>query len=184
VTRRIFEFADPERFVVGTVGQPGERQFFLQVREGHDLTTVALEKAQAQVLAERIDALLDEAQLQERGSIPDRGATSSYDSDPLEAPIDGEFQVGAMALGWDEASERVIIETHEVSDEPVAEIGDDGPGPSTVRIWCSAEQARAFAERARRVVAAGRPACALCGQPLDPSGHLCPRANGYRRRAE
>lgn len=182
MSRRIFQFEAPDRCVIGTVGVPGDRQFFLQVRDGHHLTSVGLEKAQAQVLAERIDALLDEARNQARGAIPARGDVVSEDSSPLDAPIDEEFRVGAMALGWDEATERVVIEAHEASDDAVAEIGDDGPGPDTLRIWLTPDQGRRFAERARLVVAAGRPACILCGQPLDPGGHVCPRANGYRRR--
>lgn len=182
MSRRILEYRDPERCVVGTVGMPGERVFFLQARSGADITSVVIEKGQTQVLAERIDALLDEAQAQGRAEIPDRGDGVATDVEPLDAPITEEFRIGAMALGWDEDSARVVVEAHEVSDEPVAEIGDDGPGPDTLRIWMPPAQARAFANRARRVVAAGRPSCAFCGQALDPAGHLCPRANGYRRR--
>jgi uncharacterized repeat protein (TIGR03847 family) len=182
MSRRIFQYSEPERCVVGTVGLPGERQFFIQVREGNQLTSVAIEKAQAQVLADRLDALLDEARNQARGAIAGRGETPVDDSSPLDAPIEEEFRVGAMALGWDEGSERVVIEAHEASDDPVAEIGDDGPGPDTLRIWLNPNQGRQFAERARRVVAAGRPPCMLCGQPLDPGGHICPRSNGFRRR--
>jgi len=182
MSRRILEFTTPDRCVVGTVGMPGERTFFLQVRSGSDIASVVIEKGQAQVLAERIDALLDEAKAQGRAQIPDRGEGVSADVEPLDAPITEEFRIGAMALGWDEDSSHVVIEAHEVSDETVAEIGDDGPGPDTLRIWLSADQARAFANRTRRVVAAGRPSCAFCGQALDPAGHLCPRANGYRRR--
>jgi uncharacterized repeat protein (TIGR03847 family) len=155
--------------------------FFLQARSGAEVTSVVIEKGQAQVLAERIDSLLDEAKAQGRAEIPERGDVTT-DVEPLDAPITEEFRIGAMALGWDEDSSRVVLEAHDVSDEPVAEIGDDGPGPDTLRIWMSAEQARGFADRARRVVAAGRPSCAFCGQALDPGGHLCPRANGYRRR--
>jgi uncharacterized repeat protein (TIGR03847 family) len=91
-----------------------------------------------------------------------------------------------MALGWDEASRRVVIEAHAVSDDEDAEIpdiADDGPdGPDTLRAWMTPAYARSFAERARQVVSAGRPPCPFCNQPLDPQGHVCPRANGYRRR--
>jgi len=182
MSRRIFQYVAPDRCVVGTVGLPGERQFFIQVRGANQLTTVAIEKAQAQVLADRLDALLDEASNQTRSPIAARGDVTVDDSSPLDAPIEEEFQVGAMALGWDEATERVVVEAHEASDDPVAEIGDDAEGPDTLRIWLTPEQGRKFAERARRVVAAGRPPCMLCGQPLDPGGHICPRSNGFRRR--
>jgi len=91
-----------------------------------------------------------------------------------------------MALGWDDANRRVVIEAHGIgSDEDsIPEIGDDeAEGPDTLRVWLTPVSARAFAERTRTVVAAGRPPCPFCSQPLDPQGHVCPRANGYRRRS-
>jgi uncharacterized repeat protein (TIGR03847 family) len=188
VTRQVFDFRSPERFVVGTVGMPGERTFFLQVRQGNDVTSVALEKAQVLALAERVDQLLDEAAASrsEEGEIPETASVALADSAPLDAPIVEEFRVGAMALGWDEASRRVVIEAHAVAGEEseIPDIGDDDDdGPDTLRVWITPAYARAFAERARQVVSAGRPPCPFCSQPLDPEGHICPRANGYRRRA-
>lgn len=187
MTRQVFEFNAPDRAVVGTVGQPGERTFFLQVREAGALTSVALEKSQAAALADRLDQLLDEAR--ERGhaeGIPSTGAPMARDSAPLDAPIVEEFRVGAMALGWDETHEQVVIEAHSVmtDTQTIPEIGDDDEeGPDTLRFRLGAAAARAFAERTRSVVAAGRPPCPFCSQPLDAEGHICPRANGYRRRA-
>lgn len=187
MTRRIHVFSAPDRFVTGTVGMPGERTFFLQARQGNDITSVALEKAQVAALAERIDQLLDEV-ASTRGDevdVPDVAPPALADSRPLDVPIVEEFRVGAMALGWDDASRRVVIEAHAVTeeDEEVPELADDGAeGPDTLRVWLLPDRARAFAERARQVVAAGRPPCPFCSQPLDPQGHVCPRANGYRRR--
>lgn len=186
MTRQIFEFNAPDRAVVGTVGQPGDRTFFLQVREGSSITSVVLEKSQAAALAERLDQLLDEAR--ERGHasvIPSTASTLPRDSGALDAPIVEEFRVGAMALGWDEAQDQVVVEAHSVMTEPqsIPEIGDDSEdGPDTLRFRLTAAAARAFAERTRSVVSAGRPPCPFCSQPLDPEGHICPRANGYRRR--
>jgi len=187
MTRQVFDFAKPERFVVGTVGMPGERTFFMQARQGNLLTSVALEKAQVAALAERVDQLLDEAMgtRSEPGEIPVESSPVLADSQPLDAPIVEEFRVGAMALGWDEASRRVVIEAHAVTedDEEIPDIGDDTEhGPDTLRVWMTPAYARAFAERARQVVLAGRPPCPFCSQPLDPEGHVCPRSNGYRRR--
>jgi uncharacterized repeat protein (TIGR03847 family) len=188
MTRQVFDYSSPDRFVVGTVGVPGERTFFLQARQGSLLTSVALEKAQVIALAERIDDLLDEVggTRAEPDEIPDEAPAELMDSSPLDAPIAEEFRVGAMALGWDEASRKVVIEAHAVAeeDQEIPDIADDGPlGPDTLRVWMTPGYARAFAERARTVVAAGRPPCPFCSQPLDPEGHICPRANGYRRRA-
>jgi len=189
MSRRIFEYRLPERFVVGTVGMPGDRTFYLQAKSGNDITAVAFEKQQANVLAERIDQLLDEV----RGTrapedvVPQKAPPELADDAPLDVPLDEEFRVGAMALGWDEANNLVVIEAHAVSDvedfEPPELADDDADGPDTLRVWLAAPYARAFAERTRSVIAGGRPSCPFCQQPLDPHGHICPRANGYKRRS-
>ena len=184
MSRHIHLHEHPERFIVGTVGLTGERTFFLQARTGNVLTSVALEKSQVSVLADRIDQLLDEVAATRDASIPPRGSLAG-DLSPLEAPIVEEFRVGAMSLGWDDSAHRVVVEAHAIADEDqtLPDITDDSEGPDTLRVWLDADQARAFAERSRSVVSAGRPPCPLCLQPLDAQGHICPRANGYRRRA-
>lgn len=195
VPRQVFEFRDPDRFVVGTVGMPGERTFFLQARSGSAITSAVIEKQQASVLAERIDELLDQVRELQAGkageqavqldATPQQTPVHLADANPLDVPIVEEFRVGAMALGWDDSAGRLVVEAHAVTDdsESVPEIGDDDThGPDTLRVWLEPGRARAFAERARAVVSAGRPPCPFCAQPLDPEGHICPRANGYRRR--
>lgn len=188
VTRRILEFRLPERFVVGTVGMPGDRTFYLQARSADQIVSVAFEKQQAVVLAERIDQLLNEVAGTRAmdDAIPTKAPVELADSGPLDVPLDEEFRVGAMALGWDDAHNLVIIEAHAVSEvegfEPPELADDESDGPDTLRVWLSAPYARAFAERTRSVVSSGRPACPFCQQPLDPQGHICPRANGYKRR--
>ena len=185
--RQVLLFDQPERFVAGTVGQPGERQFFLQARDGARVVSVALEKQQVQVLAERVDALLDEVVRRSGGEapVPATAPLGSDDNDPLDAPITEEFRVGAMALGWNGDSELVIIEAHEVVDDDEVEVPDleEDPeeGPTVLRVRLTGIAARAFAKRALVVVSAGRPPCPFCNLPLEPSGHICPRANGYRR---
>jgi uncharacterized repeat protein (TIGR03847 family) len=187
VPRQVLLFDQPERFVAGTVGQPGERQFFLQARDGARVVSVALEKQQVQVLAERVDALLDEVVRRTGGEapVPATAPIGSDDTDPLDAPITEDFRVGAMALGWNGDSELVIIEAHEVLEDDEAEVPDleEDPeeGPTVLRVRLTGVAARAFAERALVVVSAGRPPCPFCNLPLEPSGHICPRANGYRR---
>lgn len=184
MARQVFAFDPTERFVTGTVGQPGERTFFLQARSGRLLVSVALEKAQVALLADRLDALLDEV-VRATGdeSIP---ASAPADLDPLDTPVTEEFRVGAMSLGWDQGSRRVVLEMHAQTPEdmPIAEIGDDADEgyADTVRVLLDGGQARSFVTRARAVVAAGRPPCPFCDLPLEPAGHICPRANGYRRR--
>ncbi len=186
MARQLLLFDQPERFVAGTVGQPGERQFFLQVRDGQRVVSVALEKSQVRILAERVDGLLDEVVRRSGGEapVPATAPLGSDDLDPLDAPVAEEFRVGAMALGWNGESELVIIEAHEVveDEDDVPDLEEDPEdGPPCLRVRLTGAQARAFAKRAMSVVSAGRPPCPFCNLPLEPSGHICPRANGYRR---
>jgi uncharacterized repeat protein (TIGR03847 family) len=184
--RQVFLFDQPDRFVAGTVGQPGERQFYLQARDGARVVSVALEKQQVQLLAERVDALLDEVVRRSGGeaAVPAAAPIGSDDLDPLDVPVTEEFRVGAMALGWNGDSELVIIEAHEVveDEDEVPDLEEDPEdGPTVLRVRLTGAAARAFVKRALSVVAAGRPPCPFCNLPLEPSGHICPRANGYRR---
>lgn len=181
--RQIHVHDHPDRCVIGTVGEPGQRTFFLQVRSGRRSNCVALEKEQVKVLAERIDALLDE--MVERGEVTqDDVEPESTDDGPLDTPIEEDFRVGSLGLGWNSNTDQLIIEAHEVTEDDDAEVPDlesDGPGPTTVRVRLTGTAGRAFAVRAQAIVAAGRPPCPFCHLPLDPRGHVCPRANGYRR---
>ena len=186
----------PERFVAGTVGEPGHRTFFLQARSGPRVTSVALEKEQVAALAERVDAMLDEVLRNAPSGIPVPAVApvELEDKEPLEQPIDEEFRVGTITLSWDGTTELVVLELFSLDDDPAEEAGDGDPGEEgeddetradeVLEIRLSAAAARAFAKRAQSVVAAGRPACPFCGNPLDPEGHICPRANGFRRLAQ
>ena len=185
-------FDPPERFVVGTVGEPGQRTFFLQARSGSRLTSVVLEKEQVAALAERVDEMLDEIVRTSAGSspVPAVSPVELDDSEPLEQPIEEEFRVGTMTLAWDNSAEQVVMEIFSVEasaeDEEEEESGptateDDEDNGEVLEVHLTAATARAFAKRANSVVAAGRPSCPFCGNPLDPEGHICPRANGFRR---
>ncbi|POM22247.1 hypothetical protein BTM25_56590 [Actinomadura rubteroloni] len=179
----VISFEQPDRFVAGVVGEPGDRAFFLQARDGRRVTSVGLEKFQVTLLAERLEELLDEI-LRRAGGEPQVPAVTPAelrDDGPLDQPVEEEFRVGTMALAWDPEDERVVIEAQEVTDAGDAEpeVGGTDPAVAVLRVRITAAQARAFAERALRVVAAGRPPCPLCGLPLDAVGHVCPRQNGY-----
>jgi uncharacterized repeat protein (TIGR03847 family) len=180
----VFTYDPPERFVAGTVGQPGERTFYLQASSRGRVTSVVLEKAQVSRLAERLEELLDE-ELRSAGgksSVPAVAPVALADDGPLDLPLLEEFRVGVIALGWDADSEQVVIEAQEESETPVEYLADEVPedGPGVLRVRITAAAARAFSERAQRIVGQGRPPCPLCGLPLDASGHVCPRQNGYR----
>ena len=188
MARIVFEYDPPDRFVAGTVGEPGQRTFYLQASGGGRTTSVALEKQQVAALAERVEALLDEVVRQSSGeaSVPAVTPADVSDSDPLSSPIEEEFRVGTMAIAWDATDEVVVIEAQELTededDTETSLIEDDADeGPTLFRVRVSGAVARAFVTRAQAVVAAGRPPCPFCGGPLDAGGHVCPRANGYRR---
>src|SRR3954471_2230463 len=119
--RRVYSFDPPDRFVAGAVGQPGQRTFFLQASKGAQVVSVALEKAQVAVLAERVATLL--LALRQRGvEIGEERFTPTPD---LAEPVVEEFRVGTLTLGWDSDSERVVIEAREMSDEDFDEDDED-----------------------------------------------------------
>jgi uncharacterized repeat protein (TIGR03847 family) len=182
MSRQLFFFDQPRRFVVGTVGQPGDRVFFLQASDGVRTVSVALEKAQVTVLVERMEQLLAEVAARSGGEVPE---FVDSDSEPLENPVDEEFRVAAMGLAYDADSGLIVVEAQAPAESPEAAeatlLEDSEDGPDALRVRLQHDAAFAFVERARRVVAAGRPPCPLCNQPLDPAGHICPRNNGYRR---
>jgi uncharacterized repeat protein (TIGR03847 family) len=184
-------FDPPERFVTGTVGPPGSRTFFLQARSGARLVSVSLEKAQVAALAERVDELLDDVMTdddQHSLLIPAVAPLGLDDTAPLEQPIEEEFRAGTMTLSWDPTDERVVIEVFPFTEAAVVspeQLDEDiiEPEPEEVLVVrLPPGAARAFVKRSEQVLEAGRPACPFCGNPIDPDGHLCVRANGFRRR--
>ncbi len=180
--RRRHLFDTPDRFVPGTVGEPGNRTFFLQAREGTRVVSVSLEKVQVAALAQRMVELLEEL---ERRGVGDAGEVEGEvgDTAALDEPLNEAFRAGTLSLGWDTVDQLIILEATELTDEEedeVEEVGsDDEEGPDLFRARVAPAEARRFVARAARVLAAGRPPCPLCGQPLDPQGHLCPRRNGH-----
>jgi uncharacterized repeat protein (TIGR03847 family) len=181
----VHDFDPPDRFVVGTVGPPGQRTFFLQALSGRRLVSMSCEKEQVQILADRVNDVLDQ--------FAGEAATSSpEDNDPLATPIEDEFRVATLSLAWDPSRAVVVIEAF---DADIPEPGEDEEEATdvpeeflesmasrqSVRVVLSPPQARSFVRRARALVSAGRPPCPFCGGPLDPTGHICPRSNGYKR---
>lgn len=189
----VHRFDPPDRFIAGTVGEPGQRAFFLQARSGVRVTSVGLEKQQVQILGERINELLDE--LMGAGGvatlIPAITPPDHIDTAPLDQPIVEEFRAGTITLSWDSEDERIVVEVFpvievevpiEADETDLVDLPIDEPDPEELFVVrLTPLLARIFATRAASVVLAGRPPCQFCGGPVDPSGHLCPRANGYRR---
>lgn len=175
----VHEFAWPDRVVIGTIGIPGARTFYLQVRAGTQLVSIALEKQQSALLADKIDDILDQLIALEGNpfSVPTGTPTELVDNDPLE-DVQEQFRTGAMSLGWDPTTAQVVIEAYpltevedDTDDDPLDQDNDEVPEMLLVRMPVGT--ARAFTKRTREVVGAGRPLCPLCGYPMDADGHVC-----------
>ena len=180
----VHEFDWPDRVVVGTVGRPGERTFYLQVRTGARSASVAIEKEQSALLAEKIDELLAEVVAEGDGSVtvPAETPAELVDNDPLDQPVEEQFRAGAMRLGWDRSTSQVVIEAYPLEladaqpdDADAVDLPDAEPvePAEMLLVRIPVGTARAFVERTRQVVRAGRPACPLCGEPVDVDGHVC-----------
>lgn len=176
---RVHEFAWPDRVVVGTIGLPGARAFYLQVRAGTQIVSIALEKQQSALLAEKIDEILDQLLTVEGNpfSVPTSTPIELVDNDQLEA-VQERFRTGAMSLGWDPTTAQVVIEAYPLTDVDADDhdesLDQDGANePEMLVVRMPVGTARAFAKRTREIVGAGRPTCSLCGYPIDADGHIC-----------
>ena len=169
-----FEFESPDHFTAGTVGPPGQRVFYLQARQGRRVVTLKVEKEQVRALAEYLSGLLKRLE----------GKTAAAPEDlALLEPVDAAWDVGSIGVGYDEAIGRIVVVANEQVEEE--EEGEPpAPEPASARFAITRAQAAAFVERARGLVKAGRATCSMCGEPKDPAGHVCPRANGHVVRKE
>jgi uncharacterized repeat protein (TIGR03847 family) len=173
----VYGFDWPDRFVVGTVGEPGSRTFYLQAREGARVVSVVLEKAQSAVLAEKIEEILDDLMADKDNpfSVPAVTPMELVDNDPLDQPVEPVFRTGAMSLGWDPVTAQLVIEAY-----PLVQADEDASGAASAEpaemllVRIPVGTARAFAKRTFEVVGAGRPICPRCGTPMDVTGHVCP----------
>jgi len=172
----VHEFDWPDRVVVGTVGSPGARTFYLQARTGARTCSVAMEKQQSAALAETIDQLLDQLMVEPDNTfnIPAAAPAELVDQDPLDQPVEEEFRTGTMRLSWDPRTLQVVVEAFPVVVAEADDDASDEPEPDEVLlVRMPVGTARAFVQRTRAVVASGRPACPLCGEPVDEDGHVC-----------
>ena len=156
---------------VGTVGPPGQRVFYLQGSRGIDTISLIVEKEQVSIMANSLETFLEE--LEEKYPEETRDAEESILQDMrLRPPVDGLYRVGNMGLGYNETADQIVLVAYELVDEEEE--------PKVVSFWASRTQMRALIDHARKIVAAGRPICGNCGQPIDPQGHFCPNRNGHR----
>lgn len=168
----------PEVFTADYVGEPGKRTFFLQASDAGEAHSYLLEKEQVALLADKLRevlVLIDQADTIQ-GAPPARDPSLG-----LVEPIEPEWRVGTISLGYDEAADRVVVVLQPVpaaDEEPVEEPGealDVG-----ARLFLRRDQVRSFVLHSLAAVGEGRPLCQLCGLPMDPGGHDCPARNGHR----
>jgi len=187
MSRIIYRHENVTRCIVGTVGLPGERQFFLQVISDQERTCIAIEKSQAAALSERLRVMMRELRRNQLASLDELNIVSERDDTALEFPITEDFRAGVIGISWEQETQRILVEAQAIGDESLTELLDDDEAlliedaPDLLSFKLRIHQARAFCDRTDAVVAAGRQPCPFCGLPIDPFAHLCPRANGYRR---
>lgn len=173
-----FELPEPSRVTVGTVGVPGARTFFLQARQGEQLVTLKLEKQQVAALAALLRELL--------ADLPSPEPGEQLEVNELEEPVLAEWAAGTIQLAYDAGADRVVLLIAELGDseeDEEEELGESlvaSPTGGLVRLAVTRSQAAALIRRSVELVEGGRPICPLCGYPMDPAGHSCPRTNGHR----
>jgi len=170
-----WNFDRPDRFIVGTIGAPGEREFYFQVRQGNTLVSLATEKSQVSALAARVSTIIREVK---KNTPLSSVQPTGNDDGPLELPLDSEFTVGAIGIAFDPSDLEIEISFRSDLDE--SEDAAESMLP-TVDVRLDLSLALAFVSRTQALVARGRPLCPFCISPINPEGHLCPRSNGYRR---
>ena len=187
MSRIVFNHENVSKCIVGTVGLPGERQFFLQVTSPQCVTCVAIEKSQATALSDRLRLMIKELRRNQLASFDELNIPSEPDDTALEFPITEDFRVGVIGISWEQDIQRIVIEAQSIGDESLTELLDEDEAlliedaPDLLSFKLRIYQAKSFCDRTDALVAAGRQPCPFCGLPVDPAGHLCPRANGYRR---
>ena len=170
------------RLTADAVGEPGQRTFYLQAASGADQVTLLVEKEQVRRLAESLESWLPELAA-DRPEDPSETAAAEAGELGLAEPLDPDFRVGQLQLSYDGERDRVVIVATELQLEDAGDDPLEPPEPLQVRLFVTRPQLRVLARHGSQVVARGRPLCPLCGNPLDPTGHICPAQNGHRPSA-
>ncbi|HLB62406.1 MAG TPA: DUF3090 domain-containing protein [Actinomycetota bacterium] len=163
---------DPvDRITADAVGEPGQRTFYLQARQGDRLVTLLVEKEQVRQLAASVVEILSRVARDTEGGPGEEELR-------LEAPLEPLFRAGRLYIGYEEDRDRLLLDIEEL-------VPEEGEGaaerePARVRIWATREQMLAFSRHGAQAVSRGRPACQFCGNPIDREGHTCPAMNGHR----
>lgn len=168
-----YDFDPVDRITVGTVGEPGQRTFYLQARNGRQLISLVVEKDQVSALATAVEQLM-ESLSEKNPLLSSSDDMIMFTSMELEEPIEESFRVGQIGLGYDEARDLLVLIAQEAGSTSEGEEALD-----TVRLTFSREQGRSLVQHGHEIVSKGRPRCAQCGEPMNPEGHFCVKKNGH-----
>lgn len=177
--RIIYRHDSPERFIVSAIGEPGQREFFIQVISDQSVNTIAVEKEQVRALSNQLSLLISEVRRGGLISKLESSVPAKIDNQPLQIPIEPDFQLGIANIAW--SNKQIEITFQAISSEDEVLLDDLDSGPDLIIILTSIDLVKGFCVRAEQVVSSGRSACPFCNLPINTTGHLCPRANGYRR---
>lgn len=171
-----------DKVTAGAVGEPGQRTFYIQARQGERVVTILVEKEQIELLGTSILEILAKVGLE-------TGQGPSEDELGLESPLEALWRAGRLSIGYAEDRDLMVLEIEELVEEDeerglASSEPDQEPEPARVRLWATREQMLALARHGAEVAARGRPRCRFCGNPIDPEGHMCPAMNGHREIAD
>lgn len=159
---RNVDLPEAETVTVGFIGQPGSRVFYLQVLHAGDVHTFKVEKQQVAALASAIEEMLADVVVDAPVTLPD-----------VREPGAPDWVVGTMGLTTiDVDTGRALLVLHELVPDEEAE------NASVARLGLTPPQLAALGLKCEQSIAGGRPNCELCGRPMDPEGHVCPKTNG------
>jgi uncharacterized repeat protein (TIGR03847 family) len=168
-----FELNPVTHITAGYVGQPGKRVFYLQARREAEMVTFLIEKQQLEALATGIEQFLNEVKEKFPTLAESAGDFRPQDME-LQKPLDPAFRVGQMGLAYDEHQDLVVLVAQEVTVE--GRVAEEG---ASARLFATRSQLQALSRHSLEIIKQGRPICGNCGQPIDPSGHFCPKRNGH-----
>lgn len=170
---RSFELPEADWATVGAVGQPGQRTFYLQARQDTQLLTLKLEKQQVAAIAQFLSEILSD--------LPSPEEPALQGGEALVEPVLAEWPVGSIQLAYDSAADRIVILAEEIGDEDPDDAEEliASVERGAARIGITRAVAAIIVRLGGELVEAGRPTCPLCGRPMDPEGHSCPRTNGH-----
>ena len=163
------DLEDVERITAGAVGEPGHREFYVQVRAAGAVISVLVEKEQVQLLAASVLELLSQVE-------EETGPGADEEEMRLEEPIEPLWRAGRLSIGYREDEDTIVVELEELLSEDEEDVRE----PDKLHLSATREQMLALARQGASVCSRGRPTCALCGNPLDPEGHVCPATNGHK----